>query len=122
MALGVVRGDKIIGGIVYFNNYGHSIEAAMAFDRSDWARPSTLRRLFAYPYHQVGASRCTAITARSNKRMRKFLEGIGFKVEGVLRKGADGREDAILYGMLRKDIAWLMEPKIHEKSTASSNA
>jgi len=123
-ALGVVRSGVLLGGIVFYNYYGHSIEAGMAFDRADWARPSTLRRLFAYPYFQLGVVRCTVMTGRKNRRTRQFLDRLGFKVEGVIRKGANGVEDAILYGLLRHEISWLMERKTetNEPTIAAANS
>lgn len=106
-ALGVVRGDKLLGGVVFHNFRGHDLEMSGAFDRADWIRPSTLRHLFSFPFGQLGCARMTTITGRKNKRARKLDEFMGFRVEGVIRKGLDGKEDCIVYGMLREECRWL---------------
>lgn len=109
-AVGIVRGDTLLGGIVWHNFRGFSIDVSIAFDRADWARPSTLRNIFAYPFFQLNVVRITALVGRKNKKMRKFSEGVGFKLEGVARAGYDGKQDAIIYGMLKSDCRFL--PKI----------
>jgi RimJ/RimL family protein N-acetyltransferase len=44
----------------------------------------------------------TAIIKKRNRRCRKLAEGLGFKLEGVMRKGApDG--DLFFYGLLKDE-------------------
>jgi RimJ/RimL family protein N-acetyltransferase len=107
VCLGVVRRGVLVGGIVYHNYHGFSIEVSMAFDRPDWAMPSVIRQFFSYPFIQLDVVRMTAIIGKKNKRMRRLAEGLGFKYEGTARKGFDGKQDAILYGMLKQDCKWI---------------
>lgn len=106
-ALGVVQGGRFVGGVVFYNYRGHDIEVAAAFDSVTWARPETLRELFRCPFVELGCVRATATTGRRNKRVRKLLEHLGCKLEGVKRKGLDGKEDAIVYGLLRSECRFL---------------
>lgn len=106
-ALGVVRSGVLLGGTVWHNYIGHNIEVSIAFDRADWARPSTLRRLFAYPFIQLEVARITAVVAKRNARCRKLTVGLGFKLEGTIRKGFDGKQDAMIYGLLRDECRFL---------------
>lgn len=107
-ALGVVRRGKIAAGVV-FHNYrpGIDLEVSLAADDPSWAHPAILRRLFAYPFHQLGVVRLTCIIARKNKRCRRFSEGLGWKLEGTHRKAYDGKDDAMSYGMLPSDCRFL---------------
>lgn len=107
-ALGVVRRGQIAAGVV-FHNYraGIDIEVSLAADDPSWAHPAILRRLFGYPFNQLGVVRLTCIVGRKNKRCRKFCEGLGWKLEGVIRRAYDGREDAVIFGMLREDAKFL---------------
>lgn len=107
-ALGVVRKGQLVAGVV-FHNYraGIDIEVSLAADSPSWAHPAILRRLFGYPFNQLGVVRLTCIVGRKNKRCRRFSEGLGWKLEGVVRRAYDGREDACLYGMLREDAKFL---------------
>lgn len=100
-ALGVVRDGQLVAGVIWHNYRGHDIEATIASDTPNWAFPSTLRRLFAFPFVQLGVVRVTSIVSRENKVSQRFCEGLGFQLEGVCRRGMDGKTDAMIYGCLR---------------------
>jgi RimJ/RimL family protein N-acetyltransferase len=100
-ALGVIRNGKMVGGVVFHNFRGHDIEMSGAFDDPRWCLPQTLRTLFAYPFVQLGCARMTTITSRANHRARKIDKGLGFKLEGVIRKGWDGDNDALVFGHVK---------------------
>jgi RimJ/RimL family protein N-acetyltransferase len=124
VALGVVRRGALIGGVVYhgYRPDDGDINVSAAFDRPDWAYPQTLRTLFAYPFVQLGCERITAVVARKNKRSRKLIEGLGFKLEGVARRAFGRKDDAILYGLLRRDCRFLRntDGQKFSKSAAAS--
>lgn len=107
-ALGVIRDCEMAAGVV-FHNYrpGVDIEISLAADNPSWAHPRTLRRLFAYPFYQLGVARLTCVIAADNARCRRFTEGLGWKLEGIHRKAFDGQQDAISYGMLPEDCRFL---------------
>lgn len=117
-ALGVVRDGTLLGGVVYNNYNGHDIHATYAFDSPKWCTPGVLRTLFAYPFVQLDCVRMTAIVGRKNKHARNMVERLGFKLEGVHPKAADGRVDAMSYGLLRKHCKWI-KPKAAERSEAT---
>jgi len=109
-AIGVIRSEKLAGGVVYFD-YDPKIPAcqvAFAFDDPRWATKHVLRSVCNYPFLQLGCLRVSAVIARKNKRSRKMVERIGFKLEGVIRKGFV-TEDAMLYGLLRPECRFLEE-------------
>jgi RimJ/RimL family protein N-acetyltransferase len=108
-ALGVVRRGQLVGGVVYHEYRGHDVQMSAAFDTRAWATEGTLRALWTYPFITMGCARATMIVARKNKRARKFLEHMGMTLEGVLRKGLDGVQDAFVYGLLREDCRWIKE-------------
>jgi hypothetical protein len=106
-ALGVVRRGRLVAGCVYQNFRTIDIDVVMAADSPSWALPDTLRALFGYPFLQLGVVRLTAIIGRANKRSRRLAEGLGFRLEGRARRALDGREDAMIYGMLREECRFL---------------
>lgn len=119
-ALGVIRNGNLIGGAVYHNFVGHDVQVSVAFDSPGWALPGTLRALFDYPFNQLGVARMTALVGRKNKRSRRLTEGMGFKLEGVHRRGLDGRQDAMSYGMLKENCRWIRN--YGQANTPSANA
>ena len=108
-ALGVLRGGSLIGGVVFHNYHeaANDIEISAAMLHPRWCLPATVKQLFAYPLAQLKCTRITARTSRRNKPARTFLERLGFRVEGVLRRAHDGKQDVILYGLLVEQSEWL---------------
>lgn len=106
--VGVIRRGVLVGGVIWHNYRKHDIELTAAGEPG-WMLPQGVRQVFAYPFLQLGVARITTITGRKNKRARSTDERLGFRLEGVIRKGLDGREDAILYGMTRDECKWIKD-------------
>jgi hypothetical protein len=112
-AVGVVRNGTLAGGVVFYNKRFNGngelvdIEMSAAFEPTDWCRPTTLKALFEVPFVMLNSPRMTTITSRKNKAARLIDEGLGFKLEGVHEQAIDGKQDAVSYGMLRKNCVWI---------------
>ena len=111
-AIGVIRQERLIGGVVYHNYQSHykSIQVSFAFDSPLWATPTVLRAVCRYPFDQLGVVRVTSLAAKKNKRSRRMIESVGFKLEGVARKGF-GDDDCCIYGLFRHECRWLKDKK-----------
>ena len=110
--IGFVRDGRLLAAAVYHNYTGHDIHLSGAADSQLWATKPAIRMLFWYPFVDRGVRRVTTVTAKKNRRARRFNEKVGFRVEGTVRKGFDGRDDAIIYGMLREEAdRWLVDMK-----------
>lgn len=113
VALGVVRHGRLLGGAV-FDQYTEfqgqaNIVMSAAFDSPAWCTRKTMRRLYGYPFIQIGCRRMTTITRADNVAARSADERMGFIQEGVIRKYFPGDVDAILYGMLREECRWIKD-------------
>lgn len=107
-ALAIVNDQRdFVGGVVVSNFRNRSCEISCAADTSAAWRPSVMRAVFTYIFVQLDCVRCTAITMKRNKRARDFLEGLGFVLEGNLRLGYDGKNDALVYGLLASECRYL---------------
>ena len=107
-AIGITRDGELIAGWVYSNYQGHDVEITVAATDPRWLSRARLYMLFMYPFRQLKVRRITASIAKRNKRARKVCEGLGFKHEGTLRKGYNGRQDRIVYGMLENECRFLL--------------
>jgi len=107
-AIGVIRRGEFVGGVVFHNYRGFDIHLSAAFERG-WATPTTIRDIAAYPFTQLSVKRVTAITGKKNKRARRALGALGFELEGVAKRGLDGFEDAMIYGLLRERCKWVKD-------------
>lgn len=106
-AVGFTHGGQLIAGVVFRNYNEHDVEIVVAATSAKWCTRLNLRILFDYIYNQLGCVRCTCIIGQHNKRSRKLAKGLGFRLEGVVRKGYDGKADAIVYGLLRGECMYL---------------
>lgn len=80
---------------------------AIAATDSRWATRTNIEALGTWAFEDMDCERITAFIQKSNRRSRKFVEGIGFQHEGKLRRATD-KGDVIVYGLLRDEhINWL---------------
>jgi RimJ/RimL family protein N-acetyltransferase len=114
VGLGIVKADTLIGGVLFHNLHTYRgkpvcIECSIACDSPRWASRQTLKQLFGYPFVQLKCSTLIARIRKSNKRSRRLCEGLGFKIEGKIPRGFDGREDVIIYAMTSEQCRWIKE-------------
>lgn len=119
-AYGVALNGKPIAGVVYNwyreMKYGNDMRVIIASDDPRWCLPGVLRELFRYPFEFARCERLTAVIRDGNTRSLKLCQGLGFKREGTLRRGYDGRTNAILLGMLKQECRWIKpgRPKLND--------
>lgn len=107
-AVGVVRKGELVGVVAYSNflppsdTWSGDVELSCAATTPRWFTRQVGEVLLGLPFRQFGVGRLTLRIARKNKRARRFVEGLGFKQEGVMRHALK-RGDIILYGLTRKD-------------------
>lgn len=102
---------NLCAGIIVGNFRGSDCEISIAAETARWAKKGICQRIFEYVFYKMGCVRCTSIiqNVRSTKRARRFAEGCGFVLEGKLRLAYDGKTDALVYGLLRRDCKFLRE-------------
>lgn len=101
--------DAFVAGVIVSNFRETDCEVSMAADTANWARKGVMRIIFEYIFVTAGCIRCTCIVANTaeTKRTRRFLLGIGFVLEGNMRRAYDGQTDALIFGLLREDCRFL---------------
>jgi RimJ/RimL family protein N-acetyltransferase len=100
MAVLSERGE-MMGGVVFHNFDPHvrSIEVSGASVSPRWLTRPLISLILSYPFEQLKCRRITTITPRRNEAARRFNRKLGYKQEGLVRRGF-GNDDAIIYGML----------------------
>lgn len=107
-AVGVADAAGVLcGGIVLTDWRGHDGCLSIYM-----ARPALtdemVRQLCEWAFRGEKMKRLTAEIAKRNKRARKFVEHIGFRLEGTLRHGwHDGKDDMCIYGLTHDACKWL---------------
>jgi RimJ/RimL family protein N-acetyltransferase len=110
-AIGVVKGGRLIGGVVYTEYKEiapgqHDIRMHCAGEPG-WLTKATIRLFFSYPFLQLRCVRVTAVVSKANVRARDLDERLGFKLEGCIKDGFGTGRDGVIYGMTRRDCRWI---------------
>lgn len=111
VSFGVVRDGKPVAGVV-FHWYrrlkrGADMSVIIAATDARWCTRPVLRALFTYAFETARVTRLTCIIREGNERSIKLCAGLGFTKEGVIRRGYDGKSNALVYGMLRSQCKWI---------------
>jgi hypothetical protein len=88
-AIGVIdESGTLIAGIVYHNYHPEAgvIEMSLAaLPNAQWRTRETLRRMYAYPFEQIGVQMVMHMTAASDERVLRQLATIGYMLVTVPR-------------------------------------
>jgi RimJ/RimL family protein N-acetyltransferase len=117
IGIGVTKDEKLIAGVVFNHFDKYDVAMTVASTDASWLSRGVLYVLFSYAFVDLGCVRVTALTKKKNKHARSFLEKLGFEQEGRLRRKF-GKEDGIIYGMLKRDCKWIREDGIKERLAA----
>jgi len=112
-AYGILDNNKLVCGVVYSNYRGRDCEVSIAAE-GKWCTRKNLKTFLDYPFEVLGCERITAICKKKNKQGRRFVERLGFKLEGNARK-AFPDDDAIIYGFLKEEYEeWVKAHHPHQ--------
>ncbi len=111
-AIGVGVNGKPIAGFVFSDlrtsKHGNDVRVTVAAERGTrWARPQILTYLFDYAFNQLACARATFIIREGNERAERVAKKLGFRKEGVIRRGWDGKTNALIYGLLKTECRYL---------------
>lgn len=107
-AIGVEEDGNLLAVVVFNGWQEPTISAHIASDGSRrWACRQFIRAMFDYPFRQLGCTRITAPIDERNHAARRFVEKLGFVIEGRLRRAVKDGSDRLIYGLLKEDCKWL---------------
>ena len=119
--LGFSRDNKLACVLVAYHPTTTNIMLSIAASTPRWASKQNIAAIGQWIFGQMGMKHISTVCLKSNKRSRKFTEGLGFRVEGKVRKGGND-EDMILYGMLKEEHEeWLRKAFNGQERQHTSN-
>ena len=115
--------NNFAAGLVVSNFNGISCEVSMASESATWARKGILKYIANYIFIKNQCIRCQLVIRkhRSTWRVRKLVQKLGFTLEGTLKRAYDGRDDALIFGLLAENCRFLggVNGQIQHAKTAS---
>ena len=100
--------NKLLGGLV-FHNYepNHSVWWTVYSVDKRWCNRRMLRLMFGLAFEHFKCERINIIVDEDNIQSLNFVQKLGFKAEGRLRRFRDKNKDSIVLGMLKSECRWL---------------
>ena len=107
-AIGLVEGDKILGGVVFYDYSGTNIwmHVASAPGCAWRGARDFLKEVFKYVFIQCGCLRCSGWVPASNQAALRLDIKLGFTHEHTMINGQAG-DDLLLMGMKREHCRWI---------------
>lgn len=107
-ALGVVKDNRVVAGVVYERCNGAHVEASIAARAgSSWADRRTLFHLFAYPFLQLKVDAITVLVAQTNLVSLNLATKLGFHPVAIIPFAAQGGCPLIVLQMTRDQCRWI---------------
>ena len=109
---------EVIAGLACEFKTPFDVHFSAAVDHPDAITRRLLRGIFQALFSK--ASRITALVEPGNFAAEDMVKRLGFVYEGFLRRGLDGRRDALIYGMLPDDCIYLPGVRAARRSTTEN--
>lgn len=108
-ALGWLRGDKLVAGVLYTDLTGTSVWMHYRVEGHAGMHPKWLFAAFDYAFNEMKVKHCRGLVSSGNAQSVKTTEKLGWTRETTLKDYfPDG--DGIVYFMRREDCVWLDFP------------
>lgn len=106
-AFGFYEEGELIGGVAFYEYRMQDIVFSGYMDKGGSFTKQMFRKLYYYPFIQLGCHRVTAYTEVDNREANLFLRRMGFTKEGRIREVSDSLKDINVYGMLKRECKWI---------------
>ena len=107
-----LRADGSIIGVIGYTNFCGRTCQMHAAGEAGWMSREFIRRMFAYPFEQMGFVMVLATVASSNARALRLDRHLGFEDFVRIKDGwADG-DDMLVLAMPRNACRWIKEERM----------
>lgn len=121
-ALGVVRGEDLVAGVVYERFNGVHLEASIAATHPRWASRKALAHLFGYPFRQLGCEAISVLVPSSNLQSLNLATKLGFVPEALIKFAAPDGSALIVLKQFRDSCAWIRGNDEQERRPSASRS
>lgn len=109
-ALGVIKQEKLVAGVVFERWNGVHVEAAIAAEPgSSWADRRTLHAIFYYPFVTLDCRAISVSVPMSNLPSLNLATKLGFEPEAMIRYAAHDGSSLIVLKMFRETCKWISD-------------
>ena len=106
-ALGILKAGKLVAGVAYEHFNGAHVEAVIAGDGGRWASRAVLRRIFGYPFGQLGVQAITVSVPMSNLASLNLATKLGFQPEALVTFAAHDGGTLVILKAFKDTCEWV---------------
>ncbi len=103
LTIGIYFSNKLIAGIVFSIYSKYNVYLTIYSEDKRWCSRRVINFVYEYCFNVLGRKKITCIADKSNKKIRKLLTRLGFRLEGVVRYGRLNGKPAFLFGLCFDD-------------------
>lgn len=119
-ALGVIKGNKLVAGVIFERCNGFHVEASIAaVPGSGWADRSTLFHLFHYPFVTLGCEAVTLTIGGTNLPSLNLATKLGFTPIAQVPFAAHDGSPLIVLQMYRDQCGWIENGQGQKRGTGT---
>lgn len=120
-AIGFANSRGLIAVVVLHDMSPPNVFLSWAATSVYWMNRRNLWVIYNWIFNQNKCERVTGLVERNNKRARKIDEGLGMRLEGVIRKASPSGRDLMVYGLLRREADELIT-RLYKKNGKTKSA
>lgn len=105
LTIGIFFDNNLIAGIVFSIYSEYNIYLTIYSEDKRWCSRRVINFVYEYCFTVLCRKKITCIAARKNKKIKKFLTRLGFRLEGVIRYGRLDGNSAFIFGLCFDDKA-----------------
>ena len=102
-AIGLIRGNELVGGVVYTDSSKANISMSVA---GTYFSRQFIKVCFGYPFLQLRVNRVTGYIASRNMKSRVLAERIGMRLESIMERALPD-DDVMVYRMFKEECKWV---------------
>lgn len=107
-ALGVLKDDRLVAGVVFDDYNGIHASVSIAAEPGVlWATRRTLFGLFHYPFVTLDCIALSCVIPSTNLPSLRLCAGLGFHGEAIIRYAAHDGSSLVVMKMLREQCRWI---------------
>lgn len=105
LTIGIYFDKRLIAGIVFSIYSDYNVYLTIYSESKHWCSRRVLNFVYDYCFKVLCCKKITCIADKSNRKIRKFLTKLGFRLEGVVRYGRLNGRPAFIFGLCFNDKA-----------------
>ena len=105
LTIGIYFYKKLIAGIVFSIYSKYNVYLTIYTEDKNWCCRRVINFVYEYCFNVLDSKKITCIADKSNRKIRKLLTKLGFRLEGVVKYGRLNGRPAFVFGLCYDDKA-----------------